>query len=137
MENLFKDKQRLLKVYFLLLKLSYVFTVLTLATLFSGGFEWVLMGMFVTGLIYAGVQMIAAHHGERLMAKKSYIGLVIALILNVIIMPSLFFCLSLAGFYVLLNKEMRDSFPAENNPKWLNDFFSWLDEVTGKKLKSA
>lgn len=132
-----KDKKRLLNLYFILLKLSYLISAVLVFSLLSEGFNWVLFGALMTGLSMLGLQFFAATRAWKMIEEKHYAGLVIAIVLNSMILPTHFFLLSFFGFYILLHSETRESFPKDKNPEWLNDTFAWLDNTVKDFKKTA
>ncbi|MFL5785643.1 MAG: hypothetical protein ACJ76H_13590 [Bacteriovoracaceae bacterium] len=131
------NKYLTLKTYFNILRLSYVVSALMILSLFKDGFAWFLVGAAVTGLSFLGLQFFVAGKAYEMIKEKKYIGLIIALILNTILLPSMFFIVSLGGYYILVKQETQELFPKEKNPEWLNDFFDWLNNVVKDLRKTA
>ncbi len=136
MNALLNDNQRLLTFYFNLLKVSYVISAGMILSLMQDGFHWFLLGAVVTGFTMLGLQFFLAVKTKEWMEDKKYFGLIVALILNSILLSSMFFPLGIAGYFILLRPQTQMIFPRETNPDWLNEFFDYLNKMT-KDLKKA
>lgn len=134
-----KDTQKLLRAYFSLLKISYILSAfMALSLLFFGGeFHWFMLGEMIAALFFLGAQFYGSRKAHYLINKASYIGLLLAFVLNSLLLSSLFFPLGLAGLYVLLRKDTRNLFPPEKNPDWLNRFYAWMDQLLSDIRKTA
>ena len=131
MKKLMNDKERLLKIYFKLLFLSYFISAGMILSIFSEGFAWFLVGGVILGLFWTGLQFYVAQKANMLINDKNYIGLFIAYLLNTFVTVSLFFPVGIFGFYVLLHPGTHELFPADRNPQWVNGFFVWWKNILG------
>ena len=64
----------------------------------SDGFFWMFIGTVIAGIGFLSIQFFGAHKAKKLIDQNNYIGLLIALLLNTIILPSFFFLLSIFGY---------------------------------------
>lgn len=137
LQSLLNDPTRTMKIYFNLLKISYVVTALMVLAILSEGFHWFLVGAVLSGVVMTGLQFAGVIAAEKLIAQKSFVGLLLAFFLNTLILPTMFAPVSILGFYVLLRQKTQALFPAENNPQWLNDFFNWMNNVLKPASKAS
>lgn len=134
--NLFSDKNKVLKVYFFLSRVSYVLAALMALSFLVTMFDLFLLFTSISGLVLLGLQFYGSLHAERALGKSKLFGLYLAFGLNTLLLFSLFFPVSLFGYYALLNSEMRKRFPHESNPEWLNTCFKYLEDFEGKEVKA-
>jgi heme/copper-type cytochrome/quinol oxidase subunit 3 len=131
--SLVSDKTKLLKSYFILLQISYVLSAIMALQILSDGFTLMMIIPVLTGIFFIGVQFCASRFAQQELRSHNYLGLLIALLLNTLLLPSLFLPVSLFGYYALLNEGHRKQFDREKNPEFLNKLFDWLSEMTKSK----
>lgn len=134
--SLFANKLRLLKIYFLLLRGSYILGAVMALSMLIAAFHWFLVVPVLMGMAFLGLQFYGSLVAERSFKEAQHFGLYLALALNTLVLFSLFFPVALMGFYVLLNSEMRKNFPEDRNPQWLNTCFKYLEDFAGSKVSA-
>jgi hypothetical protein len=124
------SKLEIYKLFFLLLRTYYVFSILFVLKL---AFETIdlLSGLLSSfGLLIIVIQFFASLKAERLIKEENYNGLLLGLVLSFFILSGFGMPIALLGFYALLNKEMRSLFSNERLPSWLKDAFLTLDNIS-------
>jgi hypothetical protein len=124
------SKLALYKVFFLLLRVYYVFStiiVLKLAFETSDFFSGLLTSF---GLLVIAIQFFVSLKAEKLIKEENHNGLLLGLILSFFTLSGFGMPIAILGFYALLNKQMRSLFSNERLPSWLKDAFLTLDNIS-------
>lgn len=129
-----------LKIYFLLLRLALIISGLIVLSILLTDVGFLAMGIVIPGLIMCAGQFYGSLLSEKLIREKSYVGAIFAFVLNSMILLSVFFPVSLFGFYVLFRKDFRAKYLDQGMPSWLEGVFTFVDElvekINGSKAKA-
>lgn len=133
----FSNKAELYKPFFLLTKIASViscFIIVKIATdMFEAASLTLIIPMFLSGLLWAIVQVAAAHFAEKMVDENNSLGLIIGVGLALMYLPTMFFPLSLFGLYAFFGKAFRDSKLILDRPLWLTSINDQIEKWTSPK----
>ena len=115
------NKVTMFKSYFLVMKLLTIISVLVIFKLQFTDFHWSSLIFSSASLMFAVIQFFALIKAEQLIEERSYLGIVIGLVIAVMSLASIMLPFGLWGLYSLLNREFMSQYCPTDAPDWFEE----------------
>ena len=117
------------RVYFTLIRATYCLSMILSLSLLKNGFDFFLLAASLTGALMLGGQFYLTIVSEKLLKQKNFLGFLIIMLLNALLIPSLFFPLGIYGVYLFLSADCRERFLSEVSPEWMDGIYEQYDKL--------